>query len=40
MTALGRRVVVVGGGIVGLAVAERVVRDEPILPGHGAGEGA
>ena len=29
MTALGRRVVVVGGGIVGLAVAERVVRDEP-----------
>ena len=29
MTAPGRRVVVVGGGIVGLAVAERVVRDEP-----------
>ena len=29
MTAAGRRVVVVGGGIVGLAVAERVVRDEP-----------
>jgi (S)-2-hydroxyglutarate dehydrogenase len=29
VTAAGRRVVVVGGGIVGLAVAERVVRDDP-----------
>ncbi len=25
----GRRVVVIGGGIVGLAVAERVLRDDP-----------
>jgi L-2-hydroxyglutarate oxidase len=29
VTAAGRRVVVVGGGILGLAVAERLVRDDP-----------